>query len=92
MPGYVVGVLTIDKMGRRNMQLMGFFMMGVMYIIIAAGFAPIKAAAVDILMVIYGVYRNVITSGSRRSLFNVFRFLFLLLQLWAQHDDVRHTS
>jgi len=42
MPGYIVGTLTIERMGRRNMQLMGFSVCAILFLILGADYATIK--------------------------------------------------
>ena len=42
LPGYYLAVYTIDRIGRRNMQLQGFVMMTLLFGIMAAGWEDIR--------------------------------------------------
>lgn len=42
MPGYIVGTLTIERMGRRNMQLMGFSVCAILFLILGADYSSIR--------------------------------------------------
>ena len=42
MPGYIVGTLTIERIGRRNMQLMGFSICAILFLILGADYTTIR--------------------------------------------------
>jgi len=42
LPGYLAAVLTINRMGRKNMQLMGFVMMSVLFLLISFTYPSLK--------------------------------------------------
>jgi MFS transporter, PHS family, inorganic phosphate transporter len=53
LPGYAVAILLLDKTGRKSIQVMGFTMMAVMYLLI--GLIPGVTKAVVPFLVLYGV-------------------------------------
>lgn len=53
VPGYIVAILLLDKTGRKSIQVLGFFMMGVMFLLIGVIPAVTRLAAPFILL--YGV-------------------------------------
>ncbi len=53
VPGYVLAVFTMDRVGHRRLQLIGFSMMAACFAIIAA--VPEVSAAVVPFMVVYGI-------------------------------------
>jgi len=53
VPGYWLAVALIEKMGRIRMQLMGFAVLTVVFIILAAGYTPIKTEATWLFIVLY---------------------------------------
>jgi len=52
LPGYYVSVFTMDRLGRKNIQLQGFFMMAVLYGVLAIW---IDALPNVVLLIIYGL-------------------------------------
>lgn len=55
LPGYLVTILLIEKMGRRNIQLMGFGVLTVIYLIMGFGFTPIYTASKTLFVVLYAL-------------------------------------
>jgi hypothetical protein len=55
LPGYVVAVFVIDRLGRRNLQLIGFAAVAVIYVILAAALGPLVSSAPPALLVFYGL-------------------------------------
>ncbi|KAJ3034378.1 hypothetical protein HDV00_005064 [Rhizophlyctis rosea] len=56
-PGYYVSAFTIDRLGRRTIQLLGFAMLTIIYVIIAAANKPLAASpAGSIILYILGQF------------------------------------
>src|SRR6478672_5442275 len=53
VPGYVLAIVRLDKIGHRRLQLLGFAMMGACFLIIAA--VPGLTTAVVPFLLVYGV-------------------------------------
>ncbi len=53
VPGYAVAVLTIDRLGRRAIQLLGFLMMALMFALI--GLVPAISASAAPFVIIFGI-------------------------------------
>jgi MFS transporter, PHS family, inorganic phosphate transporter len=53
VPGYILAVLLLDKTGRRSIQLLGFFMMALMFLLI--GLVPSIAKNLWPFLILYGV-------------------------------------
>src|SRR5437667_7384792 len=53
VPGYVLAIARLDKIGHRRLQLLGFAMMGLCFLIIAA--VPGLTTAVVPFLLVYGV-------------------------------------
>ena len=54
MPGYIVGTALIERMGRRPMQIMGFAICALLFLVLGAGYAPIKAQQ-GLFVLLYGL-------------------------------------
>jgi PHS family inorganic phosphate transporter-like MFS transporter len=52
VPGYVVAILLLDKTGRRSIQILGFFMMGLMFLLI--GLIP-SVTKTALFALLYGI-------------------------------------
>lgn len=52
-PGYIVSILCIDKVGRKNIQLIGFAMLAILFGIMAAAYKQLKELEV-LFFIIYG--------------------------------------
>jgi MFS family permease len=53
IPGYIVAILLLDKTGRRSIQILGFAMMALMFLII--GFVPVIAKHALRFLLLYGI-------------------------------------
>jgi MFS transporter, PHS family, inorganic phosphate transporter len=53
IPGYVVAIALLDKSGRRSIQIMGFAMMGLMFLLI--GLIPAVTANAWPFIILYGI-------------------------------------
>ena len=53
VPGYIVAILLLDKTGRKGIQLLGFFMMGLTFLLI--GLIPAVTRLAAPFIVLYGV-------------------------------------
>ena len=55
MPGYWFTVFFVDKWGRKTIQLMGFGILTVLFVILGAGFNPIKNYSVALFIVLFAM-------------------------------------
>ena len=53
LPGYVVAIMLIDKMGRKSIQMTGFLMMALMFGLIAV--IPGVSTTVSVFVVLFGI-------------------------------------
>ena len=53
VPGYIVAVALLDKTGRRSIQLLGFFMMALMFLLI--GLVPAVVKHLWPFLILYGI-------------------------------------
>jgi MFS family permease len=53
VPGYVVAIWLLDKTGRRSIQILGFFMMGLMFLLI--GLIPSVTKTALLFALLYGI-------------------------------------
>lgn len=53
VPGYFLAAFTIDKVGHKTLQMLGFFLMGLMFLLIGA--FPVLTESVGVFLVLYGV-------------------------------------
>jgi MFS transporter, PHS family, inorganic phosphate transporter len=53
VPGYIVAILLLDRVGRRTIQLIGFAMMAVMFLLI--GFIPAVVKNLAPFLILYGI-------------------------------------
>lgn len=54
LPGYVVAALTIRKLGRKNMQMLGFGVLALLYVVMGVFYAQLKAIP-WLFIVMYGM-------------------------------------
>lgn len=54
-PGYIMSVLTIERLGRKPIQYVGFLMVGALYIVLGAGWEPIQDTSVALFIVIFAI-------------------------------------
>ncbi|GBF98242.1 phosphate:H+ symporter [Raphidocelis subcapitata] len=55
VPGYFITVATVEKMGRRTIQFMGFAMMTILLVICSAAWVPLRAHALWAFIVLYAL-------------------------------------
>ncbi|CAE8656730.1 unnamed protein product, partial [Polarella glacialis] len=55
LPGYYVAVFLINRMGRKNMQLMGFSMIGILFLICGLTYDLLIEKAPYVFLTIYGM-------------------------------------
>lgn len=53
VPGYIIAFLSMDKIGHKRLQLIGFFMMGLMFLLI--GIIPGVASSIVPFIILYGL-------------------------------------
>ncbi|MCE5387637.1 MAG: MFS transporter [Acidithiobacillus sp.] len=53
VPGYFLAAFTIDRVGHKTLQMLGFAMMGLMFLLIGA--FPMITASIGVFLVIYGL-------------------------------------
>ncbi|WP_010637763.1 MFS transporter [Acidithiobacillus thiooxidans] len=53
VPGYFLAAFTIDRVGHKTLQMLGFFLMGLMFLLIGA--FPVLTQSVGVFLVLYGV-------------------------------------
>ncbi|WP_312261928.1 MFS transporter [Candidatus Igneacidithiobacillus taiwanensis] len=53
VPGYFLAAFTIDRIGHKTLQILGFFMMGLMFLLIGA--FPMLSESIGVFLVIYGL-------------------------------------
>ncbi len=53
VPGYIVAILLLDKVGRKSIQLLGFAMMALMFLLI--GVIPAVSTTLAPFLVLYGI-------------------------------------
>lgn len=52
-PGYVLAILTVDRIGHKTLQILGFFMMGLAFLLI--GVAPAISNVLWLFLLVYGI-------------------------------------
>jgi PHS family inorganic phosphate transporter-like MFS transporter len=55
IPGYWMTVLFVDRMGRRNIQLMGFALMCILYLILCTSYTELVAKAPAAYIILYAL-------------------------------------
>lgn len=53
VPGYIVAIVIMDRLGRKSIQVLGFFMMALCFLLI--GLIPAVTATVSAFVVLYGI-------------------------------------
>lgn len=69
LPGYVVAVMIIDKLGRRNLQLLGFGAVAFIYTVLGVALAPLVNDAKPALLIFYGLSFFFLNVGPNTSTF-----------------------
>ncbi|KAI8137248.1 major facilitator superfamily domain-containing protein [Fennellomyces sp. T-0311] len=68
-PGYIATVLLIEKMGRKPIQYIGFTAVGVLFIILGAGWTPIHEASVALFIVLFAIAQFFFNFGPNTTTF-----------------------
>jgi hypothetical protein len=55
VPGYFITVATIERMGRKTIQYMGFIIMTILLVICSAAWVPLRAQAIWAFIVLYAL-------------------------------------
>ncbi|KDM68383.1 MFS transporter [Acidiphilium sp. JA12-A1] len=53
VPGYILAILTVDRIGHKRLQLIGFAGMGLMFLII--GLFPALISTIGLFLIVYGL-------------------------------------
>ena len=61
VPGYIVAILLLDKVGRKSIQLLGFAVMALMFLLI--GVIPGVSTTLAPFLILYGVATSSPSSG-----------------------------
>lgn len=71
VPGYWISVFTIDKMGRKTIQIMGFTMLTIMFCILGFGYQKIIDTSVVLFIVLYTITQIFFNWGPNTTTFVV---------------------
>ncbi|GAN09797.1 phosphate transporter [Mucor ambiguus] len=71
VPGYWISVFTIDKLGRKTIQIMGFTMLTIMFIILGFGYEKILATSQVLFIVLYTITQLFFNFGPNTTTFIV---------------------
>lgn len=71
VPGYWISVFTIDKMGRKPIQIMGFTMLTIMFVILGFGYDAIIARSIPLFIVLYTITQIFFNWGPNTTTFVV---------------------
>ncbi|CAO3656509.1 unnamed protein product [Mucor hiemalis] len=71
VPGYWISVFTIDKMGRKPLQIMGFVMLTIMFCILGFGYHKIIETSVALFIVLYTITQIFFNWGPNTTTFVV---------------------
>jgi len=55
LPGYVLAVMLSDRLGRKNIQMIGFMMMAIIFTIMGAGFKTLSHNFQILFVILYGL-------------------------------------
>lgn len=55
LPGYFVAIYMLDRMGRKNMQIMGFALIAAIFATMAAALKPLIEHSTAVLVMLYGL-------------------------------------
>ncbi|KAJ3018591.1 UNVERIFIED_CONTAM: Inorganic phosphate transporter pho84 [Siphonaria sp. JEL0065] len=69
LPGCYAAALVIDRMGRRNLQMLGFIGMGITYVVIAAAYDQILSSSSIGLVILYIIGQFFQNFGSNTTTF-----------------------
>lgn len=71
VPGYWISVFTIDKLGRKTIQIMGFTMLTILFIILGFGYDKILATSNVLFIVLYTITQLFFNFGPNTTTFIV---------------------
>ncbi|GAN01616.1 MFS transporter, PHS family, inorganic phosphate transporter [Mucor ambiguus] len=71
VPGYWISVFTIDKMGRKTIQIMGFTMLTIMFVILGFGYEAIIQKSIPLFIVLYTITQIFFNWGPNTTTFVV---------------------
>ncbi|KAI7867945.1 phosphate:H+ symporter [Spinellus fusiger] len=71
VPGYWISVFTIDRLGRKTIQIMGFTMLTIMFIILGFGYNAILATSSTLFIVLYTITQIFFNFGPNTTTFIV---------------------
>ncbi|KAI8886764.1 phosphate:H+ symporter [Backusella circina FSU 941] len=71
VPGYWISVFTIDKMGRKTIQIMGFTMLTIMFVILGFGYHAIINESVALFIVLFTITQVFFNWGPNTTTFVV---------------------
>ncbi|GAB5587936.1 hypothetical protein Unana1_02836 [Umbelopsis nana] len=69
LPGYIVTVFTVEKLGRKPIQYLGFFIVGVLFIILGAAWNPIHSVNVALFIVLFAIIQFFFNFGPNTTTF-----------------------
>jgi PHS family inorganic phosphate transporter-like MFS transporter len=71
VPGYWISVFTIDKIGRKPIQIMGFTMLTIMFVILGFGYQAILQQSTALFIVLYTITQIFFNFGPNTTTFIV---------------------
>ncbi|SAM00324.1 hypothetical protein [Absidia glauca] len=71
VPGYWISVFTIDRLGRKFIQIMGFVMLTVMFVILGFAYQPILDTSTALFIVLYTITQIFFNFGPNTTTFIV---------------------
>lgn len=71
VPGYWISVFTIDKLGRKKIQIMGFTMLTIMFCILGFGYQKILDTSIPLFIVLFTITQIFFNFGPNTTTFVV---------------------
>lgn len=71
VPGYWISVFTIDKMGRKTIQIMGFTMLTILFVILGFGYHAIIERSIVLFIVLFTITQIFFNWGPNTTTFVV---------------------
>lgn len=71
VPGYWISVFTIDKLGRKTIQIMGFIMLTIMFVVLGFGYHKILETSNVLFIVLYTITQLFFNFGPNTTTFIV---------------------
>ena len=69
LPGFYVTVFTVERLGRKTIQIIGFTMETILFIIVAVAFYPLKERAVPAFVVLFTLIQFFFQFGPNTTVF-----------------------